>query len=460
MIRSAWHPLEIEERWMRVESHCHHYLQHKIPSQIAPLFGLILVALFGTFIDQLQFPAPNRGFLEMFRAGAWAIWTLLLVASLAPWWMSWVPAPDKSARNPTQISIFFALACLCWVISLETQAANFYSNPNTLRDLYWVYAIFPLWLALGLYFTRSKFHSLQNRMKWAMSICLLILPLIASLIAVRMAGQDQGKVLFSLWGPRPHTYFFLVMTLLFMKRSAPAGIIANPVHVLIPTLYPIETEFLRRQDAPWMANWWRGVMDVAKSLIICWLLMQALLGMFSDLEKYTMQWKLAISPVFSIFASMVVVLYQVGISRMLGVQSVDGTHFAPLAKSPLEYWKRDGVYPYQFALRFVFFPTLRIFKNPAFALFVAASVFLLNRTLFQGLLLTPLHQFASTELQSLPHTLNLYRVPIYYLSILLTVKFWFSAKSLEMSASRAWLGIVLTHLLNSLADWLLVLRHA
>lgn len=460
MSRSIWHPLAIEERWLRIESHGHQYLQRKVPNQIAPLFGLILAALFGTFIDLLQFPAPNRGFLEVFRAGAWAIWTLLLVASLAPWWMSWVPSADKANRGSAQICTFFALACLCWVISLETQSANLYSNPRTLRDLSWIYVTFPLWLALGLYFTRSTFHSLPLRTKWMISICLLVLPLVASLIAVRMAEQDQGKVLFSLWGPRPHTYFFLVMTLLFMKRGAPAGIIANPIHVLIPTLYPIETEFLRRQDAQWMANWWRGAMDVAKSLAICWLLMQTLVWMFNDLGKYTTQWKLAISPVFSIFASMVVVLYQVGISRMLGVQSIDGTHFAPFAKSPLEYWKRDGVYPYQFALRFVYFPTLRMMRSPALALFVAASVFLLNRTLFQGLLLTPLHQFASTELHSLPHTLNFYRVPIYYLSIILTVKFWFSAKSLEISASRAWLGILLTHLLNSVADWLLVLNLA
>jgi hypothetical protein len=291
-----------------------------------------------------------------------------------------------------------------------------------------------------------------------MSIGFLLLPLITSLIAVNLTSQDPGKLLFTLWGPRPHTYVFLVMTFLFMKSDSPVGVIGNPIHVLLPTLYPTETTQLHRLDPGWMANWWRGFLDVAKSILICWLIMTALTSIFTDVESYTNHWKLAISPVFSIFASMVVVLYQVGVSRMLGIKTVDGTHFAVFAKSPLEYWKRDGVYPYLFALRFVFFPTLRRFKKPAVALFVAASVFLLNRTLFQGLLLTPLHQIASDELQSLPNTINLYRVPIYYLSILLTAKFWFSAKSLEISAKQAWAGIFLTHLLNAMADWILVFK--
>lgn len=458
MKRSAWHPLEIESRWDAYEDRCLQFLSDNIPARLAPLFGLVLAAGLVLFIDLLKFPAPNRGFLEMIRAGAWAIWTLLIIAALSPWWSAWLPRPSATQRSSIEVGVFFALASLCWIISIETQAQSFYSNPQTLRDLAWVYLLFPAWIAIGLFLTQSALSRLRSSTKWLLSSLFLVLPFSTSMLALHLTQQDHNHLLFTIWGPRPHTYVFLIATLLFLKRSSPPAIVANPIHVLIPTLYPIETSHLHRRDSEWMTNWWKGFLGVAKSLLMCWFVMSILKLAFTDIGEYVKNWRPLIAPVFAIFASITVVLFQVGVSRMLGVKTVDGTYFSVFAKSPLEYWKRDGVYPYQFALRFVFFPTLRLFRMPALALLAAGSVFLINRVLFYGLILTPLHFLVNDQIQSVPFSTNMYRIPVFFLGVLLTVKFWFSRETLEASAARAWLAILITHLLNAVADWILFYR--
>lgn len=221
----------------------------------------------------------------------------------------------------------------------------------------------------------------------------------------------------------------------------------NPAHISRGVIWPSSTEYSTDYSEK-KALWIHGMLN----LILALILMNARMLLESNYLSLntTIFGKSAFTQLLRILTDVGICNIITGMARLFGYKVPDATSFVLLAKTPAEFWRRGSVYTYQFILRTIFLPIFNLTKNRYFAVFIAFLFFYLNRVGFDQIIGNFGFlggNFSGYYLESALKINSLIFI-FYYLSIIISQKYWFVSKENLNKPGFSWLSILLTHLSN------------
>lgn len=236
----------------------------------------------------------------------------------------------------------------------------------------------------------------------------------------------------------PFLWIFISYFFIYRPKNTKIdfSILVNPIHILRGTLWPRDTGVVYDQSKL-KTIWMQGLLN----LILAYILfdLRLLLDMALNFNSKTSLINVIFVQNLRLLTDVAFCNVLTGIARMIGFKVPDATSFVFLSKTPAEFWRRGSVYTFQFVLHFIYLPIVRNLKTPVLALFIGFLFFYFNRVGLQN--------FSNLELTKEVKIASLVFI-FYFLSILISQRYWFISNSKLQIPKYAWLSIFLTHTTN------------
>jgi hypothetical protein len=373
---AVFHPDWIEEKY----NEGFRVLVRFLSSRVHPLLAIAAVVVGGVLLErfeglwEMNFPA--RAHFEVVAATRFFI-SPLLIASV---FFLWVPNQARAA------AAWVTLAAMWIAWFLSSLAVPFLST--------WGVLFFPIVTAVT-----ALLFAWRGRPSYRPGLAALVLSLVFFAFLIQIAREAEANVsaywVDRVWSMQPSYYYVMAMSFLLAEHGAKnfSALATNPSHLLFPLVWPLDTAPGPR-DSGFAARyelWCEGALRAAKALLVTFLLIagQVLLRPETGGTVARSLWFY----LFLLGATVVLGNLGVGLAQMFGVPAPPGTWFIFLARSPLDFWKRDSTYAYKFAIRFIYFPAARVFKKAWPALIFAFAFFIFYRFTFKLLVVDNLNHW-------------------------------------------------------------------
>jgi hypothetical protein len=331
----------------------------------------------------------------------------------------------------------YALPALCLILSLYSNYVLF--SGQHLGELLWLPMSFtPLILVIaGLYITLKKFVESEVV---AFAIYTAAHFGWVAFVLFHLEQSQRLAIISYLFGFKCVLFWFWVSV-----RSRSDGLsiaeLSNPLNALRGWPWPKQMSPIGSALSPKKnAIWWNGIFNLFLGYT---LLALATALLFHFRESFQ---KIAFNYALHILIDIATLNLIPGCARVFGFNFFDATYFVFLAKSPGEVWRRGSVYNFKFNQEFVFWPTLRFFKNYWVALFLAFSMFYLNSLTFESVM--TLAGRPTSEFEGKIEAARALSFFLYFLIICIPSRHWrFPTLNLSQ-VQRQWLSVAATHVTN------------
>lgn len=254
----------------------------------------------------------------------------------------------------------------------------------------------------------------------------------------------QTEVLGYFWELKlPFLWIFIsTIPFYFPKKENSWHLLFNPAHITRGTIWPSGSEWNLEYEEKKIL-WIHGALNIILALAMLNLKMQMENSL--NLGSFSFFSRVSLIQFMRILTDIGICNLLTGMARMFGYRVSDATSFVLLARTPADYWRRGSVYTYQFVLRTLYLPIVRLTKNRFFAVFVAFLFFYSNRLGFERFFGSLMNFTIDDNIQ-----IDSFVFVAYYLNIIITHKYWFIPKTKMNHTIYSWLSVFLTHFMNIL----------